>query len=126
MKAVLLDTCVLLWWFSDTQEIKRSARKIIENPDVQVFASAVSFWEIAIKQSLNRISVPHNFLEIVRKNNFEILSIEPEHTLGILDLPGHHGDPFDRLLIAQAKYNGLDVITRDKAFKKYPVDIIHA
>jgi len=122
----LLDTHIILWWFTDPKKINLKAQKIIRDKSNNIFLSSVSFWEMAIKKSLGRLVFPHNLLEVVAAENFKILPVMPEEGLGVADLPLLHSDPFDRLLIIQAKLHDLIILTRDSIFEKYPVITIKA
>lgn len=122
----LLDTHVLLWWLTEPQKIGAKARKVIADKESVIFLSSASFWEMAIKQGLGRLTFPHNLLEVVAAEQFKILPIMPEEGLGVADLPLIHTDPFDRLLIIQAKLHDLVIITADAQFAKYPVVCLKA
>jgi PIN domain nuclease of toxin-antitoxin system len=122
----LLDTHVILWWFTTPKKISAKARKIITDKENNIFISSVSFWEMAIKKSLGRLTLPHNLIEAVAAESFKILPIMPEDGLGVADLPMLHSDPFDRLLIIQAKLNDMVIITKDSQISKYPVITIDA
>jgi PIN domain nuclease of toxin-antitoxin system len=122
----LLDTHVILWWLTTPEIIKAKARKIIRDKSNPLFISSVSFWEMAIKKSLGRLTLPHNLIETLAAEGFKILSIQPEECLGVADLPFHHSDPFDRLLIIQAKLQDLIMITRDAIMTEYPVMTLDA
>ena len=122
----LLDTHVLLWWFTTPTKIKPKAQKIIRDKSNTIFLSSVSFWEMAIKKSIGRLTLPHNLLEAVAAENFKILPIMPDECLGVADLPMLHADPFDRLLILQAKLNDLVLITRDEKIIQYPLVTLKA
>ena len=117
----LLDTHVILWWFTTPEKINRKVHKIISDKSNTIFISSVSFWEMAIKKSLGRLTLPHNLLEAVAAESFKILPIMPEESLGVADLPMLHADPFDRLLVIQAKLNDLVIITGDEKISEYPV-----
>lgn len=122
----LLDTHVILWWFTAPEKIKPKAQKIISDTSNNIFFSSASFWEMAIKKSLGRLTLPHNLLETVVAENFKVLPIMPEEGLGVADLPFLHTDPFDRLLIIQAKLHDLVIITRDSKITEYPVVTLEA
>lgn len=122
----LLDTHVILWWFTTPEKIKSKAQKIIKDRSNTIFLSSASFWEMAIKKSLGRLTLPHNLIEAVAAENFTILPIMPEEGLGVADLPLLHSDPFDRLLVIQAKLHDLVVITKDSKIAEYPVVTIEA
>jgi len=122
----LLDTHVLLWWLTAPEKIKKKAREIISDKSNVIFVSSASFWEIAIKQSVGKLTLPHNLLEATLAESFKFLPVMPEEGLGVADLPFLHTDPFDRLLIIQAKLNDLILITHDENIINYPVITLHA
>lgn len=121
---LLLDTHALLWWLDDSPTLSKKAREFISDGGNMVFVSAVVIWEIRIKQSLGKLEIPSVFRDALKNQAFEMLPITDEHAHLIEELPPHHRDPFDRMLIAQAKYEGLTLVTRDKIFMKYNVPII--
>jgi len=122
----LLDTHVVLWWLTTPKKIKIKAQKIIQDKSNVIYLSSASFWEMAIKKSLGRLTLPHNLLEAVAMENFKILPVMPEEGLGVADLPLLHSDPFDRLLVIQAKLHDLVIITSDSKIAEYPVVTIEA
>lgn len=122
----LLDTHTLLWWLEDNPTLSRKAKQIISLNKNIIYVSSVSAWEIAIKKSLGKLEAPDNLEEMIRENNFVPLSISIVHALDIIKLPNHHDDPFDRLLIAQAKYEKLILITRDANIAKYKISVVEA
>jgi PIN domain nuclease of toxin-antitoxin system len=122
----LLDTHVILWWLTDPKEISHKANKIISDKDNNIYVSCVSLWEMAIKKGLGRLTLPRNIIEILHSEGFQLISIGPEEALGISDLPFIHNDPFDRMLIMQAKLHDFVLITRDKNMMDYPVISIKA
>lgn len=122
----LLDTHVILWWLTEPKKIHAKAQKIIRDRANEVLVSSVSFWEMAIKKSIGRLTLPHNLLETVALEGFEILPIMPEECIGVADLPMLHADPFDRLLVIQAKLYDLVIITRDEKIPEYPVVTLKA
>jgi len=122
---VLLDTHALLWWLADDTKLSATARDVIGNPANQVFVSAVSGWEISIKQSLGKLDVDKGtLLTEVEHNGFMLLPVSFQHGLVAGNLPSHHRDPFDRMLIAQAQCDGLHLISVDCCFEAYDVDVI--
>lgn len=122
----LIDTHILLWWLQDDDQLSEDHKALISNPSIDIYVSAASIWEVTIKKSLKKLSAPNNFLEIVKSNHFKLLPITPSHAWEVLELPAYHSDPFDRLLIAQAIVEKMPIITHDKHFKKYPVNLILA
>lgn len=122
----LLDTHVVLWWLTEPEKIHTKARKIIQDRSNEIFISGASFWEIAIKKSIGRLTLPHNLLETIAIESFKILPIMPEECIGVADLPMLHADPFDRLLVLQAKLYDLVIITKDAKIAEYPVITVRA
>lgn len=123
---LLLDTHVLLWWLDDHPTLSEKAKTAIADGRNLVLVSAVVVWEIRIKQALGKLKVPRNFRNALHDQPFEMLDITVEHTHTVGDLPPHHRDPFDRMLLAQATVEGLTIVTRDLRFKKYKVPLIDA
>ncbi|MEH2327682.1 type II toxin-antitoxin system VapC family toxin [Nostoc sp.] len=119
----LLDTHILLWFLENDSKLSDQVREVITNPENVIFVSAISAWEISIKQSLGKLIVPGNLQEALRFSRFEVLSMTLAHGIKVADLPLHHKDPFDRMLIAQALVEGLTIITVDQKFKFYDVPL---
>lgn len=127
MKRLLLDTNAFLYWTSGGKQLSPRARKAIENPHHEILLSAVSSWEIAIKQALGKLSLPEAPAKFVpsRMAAHAISGLAFEHSdaLAIASLPDHHDDPFDRALIAQALERKLAVVTSDARFADYGVSV---
>jgi PIN domain nuclease of toxin-antitoxin system len=121
---LLLDTHVLIWWDAGARLSKRAADAI--RAADQVYVSAVSGWEIAIKTSLGRIETTRDVGVAVSESGFEELPLRLSHTEALRLLPPHHRDPFDRMLIAQAVSEGLTLVTRDRALDDYGISRIRA
>lgn len=121
-----LDTHVLLWWLADDARLSPTARAAISDGKNHVFVSAAAAWEMVIKSTLGKLDIPSNFEAALTANRFEPLPITIPHSLAVANLPHHHNDPFDRLLIAQAKVEGLTLVTGDEQIKKYDVAIMEA
>lgn len=121
---LVLDTHVLLWWLDDSPSLSKKGRYAIADPQNVVVLSAVVIWEIRIKQALGKLTIAPTFYDVVKNEGFEMLSITSDHAYAVGDLPMHHRDPFDRMIIAQAKSEGLIVVTHDIIFKKYGVPIL--
>ncbi len=115
---LLLDSHIVLWWLSDDERLSRKARRLIERAD-EVFVSAATSWELAVKVSLGKLRMPEGFLEVVEKEGFTHLPITPLHALAVQGLPWHHRNPFDRILLAQATVEGLGLVTADEALAPY-------
>ena len=121
---LLLDTHVLIWWDAG-ERLAANAVQAIRAAD-QVYVSAASGWEIAIKASLGRLETERRVAEAVAESGFEELPVRLTHTEGVEELAWHHRDPFDRLLIAQARAERLTLVTRDRIFHEYEVRTLKA
>jgi PIN domain nuclease of toxin-antitoxin system len=123
----LLDTHTFIWFTEGDNQLSSHARKAIEISDVINFISIASLWEIAIKISLGKLELKTPFSNIshqILKNGFQILPITFEDTLTLTKLPFHHRDPFDRIIISQGISNKLSIISKDKNFNDYGVDLV--
>lgn len=120
----LLDTNILLWSLNGDKRLKESIQRIIKNPANIIFISVVSAWEISIKRKIGKLHLKRNIMTYFKQSDFEILNINLDHILMLDNLPLYHRDPFDRLLIAQAKTENLILITSDSKFKKYDVKLL--
>lgn len=123
---LLLDTHALLWWLAENPSLSDKAKARISDGNNWVFVSAVVIWEIRIKQGLGKLKIPPDFRRVLDQQPFEFLAITIDHTHAVGDLPLIHRDPFDRMLIAQAKIEKFTIVTRDSFFKEYTVPIIKA
>ena len=122
---LLLDTHILLWWLSDDPSLPVAARRVIADPQSEIFISAATTWEIAIKHALGRLDAPvHRMMDVIEGAGFVPLSMAVEHTILAGNLPAHHQDPFDRMLIAQAQQEGLTLVSVDRIFSRYQVALI--
>ena len=123
---LLLDTHVLLWWLNDEPKLSKKSKAAIAEGKNLVFVSAVVVWEIRIKEALGKLEIPRNFRSVLESQPFEMLDMTVEHAHAVKDLPVHHRDPFDRMLIAQAKVEGFTLLTHDARLKKYKVSLMEA
>lgn len=123
MADLLLDTHVFLWWRADDRRLKPAARKAIAQAPL-VYVSAASAWEAAIKAALGRLTLPAPFREGVSASGFDELPISIAHAEAAGALPPHHTDPFDRMLVAQARLEGLTLVTHDPAIQAYDVKVL--
>jgi PIN domain nuclease of toxin-antitoxin system len=121
-----LDTHTLLWWLDDPQLLSRAAREAIEDGGTTVYVSAVVVWEIVIKRALGKLDAPDDIEAAMVANRFLALPMTVPHALAVRSLPDHHRDPFDRLLIAQARHEGLTLVTRDAHVVRYGGPLILA
>jgi PIN domain nuclease of toxin-antitoxin system len=127
---LLLDTHCFLWWFADDRRLGERARELIGDGDNDVFVSAASSWEIAIKASLGKLTLPEppDVYVPARLASQEMrgLPIEHVHALRVASLPAYHQDPFDRLIVAQAQLEKLPILTVDENIAAYEVDAVWA
>jgi PIN domain nuclease of toxin-antitoxin system len=124
---LLLDTHLLIWIASEPEKLTRAAVSMIENPLNELFFSVVNIWEITIKHGLGKLDVnttPRAFREGCLKNGLKELPITGEHALAVSSLPWIHKDPFDRILIAQAKAEKLTLLTSDGKVARYEHPVI--
>ena len=124
----LLDTMVWLWSVGPLDKISSAALEILKSGEEEVYLSAASSWEIAIKTKLGKFALPESPTRYVPKRlaeqGIQSLSVTQSHSLKVYDLPLHHSDPFDRLIIAQALAENMVILTSDRAFKRYPVELL--
>ena len=124
---LLLDTHVALWAITDSPKLPKKAREMIQSPKSSVWISAATVWEIAIKHSLARGDMPvssQDALRYFRDSGYRFLPIDPEHAAAVEDLPAHHADPFDRILVAQALLEPMRLITHDPTVARYSDTVI--
>lgn len=124
---LLLDTHVALWAIAGSPKLRQRARDMIESPNSTIWISAATIWEIAIKHSLGRGDMPvssQDALGYFRESGYRFLSVEPEHVAAVDDLPAHHADPFDRLLVAQAIVEPMRLMTHDPMLGRYSDTIV--
>jgi PIN domain nuclease of toxin-antitoxin system len=120
---LLLDTHVVLWWAAEGRPLTEHARRAIHSAS-RVTVSAASGWELAIKISAGRLRLEMPFSTIVELSGFQKLPVTLEHIERLIDLPKHHSDPFDRMLVAQAQVEGLTLVSHDRALAAYSVPVI--
>ncbi len=124
---LLLDTHVALWAITDHPKLSQKARDLIQSPTASVWVSVASIWEIAIKRALGRGEMPVSSQEALRyfeASDYQLLSVEAEHAVAVEDLPMHHQDPFDRILVAQALVEPMRLMTHDALVALYSDTII--
>ncbi|MDQ7048616.1 MAG: type II toxin-antitoxin system VapC family toxin [Enterobacterales bacterium] len=124
MKHLLLDTHAILWWLSDAPQLGELARKTIADPQNLVYVSAASIWEMSIKSAMGKLKVSDDLDSIIEEEGFIPLPISLYHGKQAGRLPKHHHDPFDRMLIAQAQAEGLQLVTKDKQIALYGIDLL--
>lgn len=125
---ILLDTHAFLWWINNDPQLTANARSLIEDISNEIFISTVSGWEIAIKAQLGKLTVASDLEQFIAnqitQNYFTILPITLSHALHIYNLPLHHRDPFDRMLVAQSQLEGLSILTIDPLIRQYTASTI--
>lgn len=127
---LLLDTHVWLWLRTEPGRLEEPALKLVEDPGTDLYLSAASAWEIAIKYRLGKLPLPRSPAEYVpermRTSGTLPLAVEHAHAVHVASLPLHHRDPFDRLLVAQAQVERMRLVTADPAFEAYDVEVLKA
>ena len=121
--SLLLDTHVVLWWLTDDPALSDNIKDQLDHePDVYV--SAATVWEVAIKQAMGKLKEPADLPERIRDSGFRELPITSEHAIAAGRLPLIHRDPFDRMLVAQAQRENLTLVTKDPHILEYPVSVL--
>jgi PIN domain nuclease of toxin-antitoxin system len=122
---LLLDTHTFLWFWWDDPKLSRTAKDAIVDPLNRKLISTASCWEVAIKVSLRKLELGAPFRGYIPqhmlRNNFEMLTINDDHLAALVDLPFHHRDPFDRLLVAQARWDDIPIVSVDEQLDAYGV-----
>jgi PIN domain nuclease of toxin-antitoxin system len=122
---VLLDSNVLLWYLLDDDRLSSAVKDLLEDTHVAVTVSVATQWELLLKAQRGRLRLPMEperfFVEPIEEAGFRVLPVETRHVLGLAELPQIHADPFDRLLIAQALVDDLDLVTADEVVRSYPI-----
>jgi PIN domain nuclease of toxin-antitoxin system len=125
---LLLDTHSFLWFAGGDERLSGDARRAIADMENTAYVSTASLWEMAIKINIGKLRLPLSLgalvREQVRENAFELLFSEIAHVETYVDLPLHHRDPFDRMIIAQAKVEGTRIVGKDQAFHQYDIDML--
>jgi PIN domain nuclease of toxin-antitoxin system len=124
---LLLDSHAFLWWLAEDPKLSAVARQAVADPGSTVHVSAATVWELSIQAFLGKLDLDGaDLVEEIEENDFTELPITARHSAVAATLPRHHDDPFDRMLIAQARIEGLTIVTRDPAFRSYDVAIVPA
>ena len=121
---LLLDAHAFLWWVTDSSRLSDAARGAISESANDIAVGTGSLWELTIKRTLGKLDFPFDFEAVLRDEGFDLLAINYGHLRTLEHLPLHHGDPFDRLLIAQATAENLPIITNDRAFARYDISVV--
>jgi PIN domain nuclease of toxin-antitoxin system len=125
VKRLLLDTEALIWWDADDVRLGARARAVIQDA-AEVYVSAASAWEIAIKEGLGKLRTTRRPIEAVAEGGFTPLPVTFDHAAAVSVLERHHNDPFDRLIIAVAQVEQLTIVTSDDQFNRYNLPLIDA
>jgi PIN domain nuclease of toxin-antitoxin system len=121
---LLLDANAFVWWVTDSPRLTATSRAAIADAANEVVLGIGALWELAIKRSLQKLHFPFDFETVLSDENFQVLPISFAHLRALDALPGHHRDPFDRLLIAQGLTEGIPIATGDRRFAAYGVQIV--
>jgi PIN domain nuclease of toxin-antitoxin system len=125
---LLLDTNVFIWLNDAPHRVREHVMTVIANPDNDLFFSLTSIWEMQIKIQLGKLELSDSLPDILKtqqvENNLQVLTIDLNHIWSLENLPTHHRDPFDRLLIAQAQTEGMTLVSADGIFEMYDVDLL--
>lgn len=122
---LLLDSHAFLWWLGEDAKLSAEARQAVADPSSTVHVSAATVWELSIKASLGKLDLDGaDLVAEIEENDFLELPMTARHAFVAGTLPRHHDDPFDRMLIAQARVEGLTLVTRDSVFRAYGVAIV--
>lgn len=123
---LLLDSHVVIWAMSSPERLRKSTRQALVSPENDVFVSAATFWELRLKEGKGKLVLPENFAEALADQDFNELPVTWRHTSELHLLPPVHADPFDRLLLAQARSEGLTFVTADRFCLQYPQSLMEA
>ncbi|WP_433785700.1 type II toxin-antitoxin system VapC family toxin [Actinomycetospora sp. CA-101289] len=123
---LLLDTQALIWSVGSSSLLAAPARQALEDAANTVVVSVVSLWEAVIKQATGKLVLDEDLAYAARERGFDVLPIREEHARAVADLPLHHRDPFDRMLVAQARHEGLTLVTADRRLEAYSVAVLRA
>jgi PIN domain nuclease of toxin-antitoxin system len=124
MAAVLLDTQALLLWTTDERTLSARVQRLLEDRRTRAVVSAASVWELAIKQRRGKLRMPDGYFDALFASDVQLLTMTERHALAAAGLPMHHADPFDRMLVAQARAEGLPLVGSDAAFAAYDVEVV--
>ena len=125
---LLLDTHVLIWWSLDSVKLTKKIYELLTDPENTLVVSIASIWEMQVKVQLGKLDLDRKVSELITHqqqiNNLEVLQIDPAHVYALEILPNEHRDPFDRIIIAQSIVEAIPLLSADKVFDRYPVDLI--
>jgi PIN domain nuclease of toxin-antitoxin system len=121
---LLLDTHAALWFLTDDDRMGENAKQHLSDDSNQVLLSAAVVWEIAIKRALGKLVAPKEYLSLLLGADVQPLPISVDHAEAVEELPAHHGDPFDRMLVAQALLEGAAIVSRDEVLRRYGATLV--
>ena len=121
---ILIDTHIFLWALTNPDNLTAEQTTVLQNPHNHIYVSAMSITEIIIKASIGKLDVNFDPVAIAKQSGFNLLDYRAEDALFLIELPLHHKDPFDRMLIAQAKANDMAIMTNDSLFRLYDCELI--
>lgn len=121
MSRYLLDTHIVLWYLQGSQQLSAEVIALIRDNANDVYYSVLCPWELSIKQTKGKLHLPERFYSVLATQGFAVLEVKDAHAQVLRELPLHHHDPFDRMLVAQAKAEHLTLITRDRNLSVYPI-----
>jgi len=121
---IIIDTHIFLWALAEPAKIDKKARKELESLSNTVYVSSMTIAELMIKDSLKKLEISFDPIEMIEKSGFEVLEFSGKDAMLLKEMPYHHKDPFDRMIIAQAQSNDFYLMSRDEKFKKYDCKLI--
>ena len=122
----LVDTHIFIWWMKQDKRIKKEIKSILQDPQNYIYLSIATVWEIVVKKKIGKLKVPHDWKVTLKESNFLLLPISLEHVYKLENLPLHHRDPFDRMLVSQAIVENATLITGDNKLWQYDVALLKA
>jgi PIN domain nuclease of toxin-antitoxin system len=121
---LLVDTRTALWFLGGSKRLSETARSLLEDHTIERWVSAAAVWEVSIKRSTGKLKAPADFHERMREQGVRGLPVTDEHAAAVGELPMHHRDPFDRLIVAQAIAEGMAILSVDEILRAYDVPIL--
>ena len=122
----LVDTHIFICWMKQDKRIKKEIKSILQDPQNYIYLSIATVWEIVVKKKIGKLKVPHDWKVTLKESNFLLLPISLEHVYKLENLPLHHRDPFDRMLVSQAIVENATLITGDNKLWQYDVALLKA
>ncbi|MEI6385997.1 MAG: type II toxin-antitoxin system VapC family toxin [Spirochaetota bacterium] len=121
---LLLDTHAVIWWLTDDPKLSVRQRSAIQDKRNTCFVSSATVWEISIKAAIGKLAIEAHYMKQLRSEGFIELPITWDHARAVQELPLHHRDPFDRLLVVQAALEGMSLVSSDENVAKYDVRVV--